>query len=104
MDGLGGKAADLEVGSYLAPVRAFVDGRPRLLSVEDLDGGRHDLTQYTWKSFLCVPIRTYGAMVGVMCLASTRSVQESQMNRDSKTTADLVSRLRLDGSNLLAVK
>lgn len=103
VDGLGGKVADLEVGSYLAPVRAFVDGRPRLLSVEDLDGGRHDLTQYTWKAFLCVPIRTYGAMVGVMCLASTRSVQDSAMNRDSKTTADLVSRLRLDGSNLLAV-
>ena len=102
-DGMAGKVADLERDSYLAPVRAFADGRPRLLNVEDLDGGRHDIDQYTWKSFLCVPILANGATVGVMCLASTRPSETSAMNRDAKTTSYLVSRLRLDGSELLAV-
>ncbi len=101
-DGMAGKVAALERNSYLAPVRAFTDGRPRLLDVVDLDKGRHDVEQYTWKSFLCVPIRAYDATVGVICLASTRRAEVSAMNRDSTTTADLVSRLRLDGSELLA--
>lgn len=102
-DGLAGKSADLERGSYLAPIRAFVDGRPRLLDVRDLDGGRHDLAQYTWKSFLCVPVFVHGAVVGVISLASTRHVSSCAMNADSETTASLVSRLTLEGSGLLAV-
>lgn len=103
IEGMAGKASDLERNSYLAPVRAFVDGRPRLLDVEELDGGRHDVEQYTWKSFLCVPILANSATVGVMCLASTRPASTTAMNKNAKTTANLVGRLRLDGSRLLDV-
>ncbi len=75
-EGLAGKAERLDRQSYLAPVRAFTEGRPLLLDVESLDNGRHDLTQYTWKSFLCVPIRENNAIVAVVCLASDRHVDE----------------------------
>lgn len=101
-DGMAGKVAPLERGSYLAPIRAFVDGRPKLIDVTELDGGRHEVEQYTWKSFLCVPVRVHGAMVGVIGLASTRAVSESAMNRDAETTSFLVAALRAEGERLLS--
>lgn len=102
-DGRAGKNAPLDRGSYLAPVQAFVEGRPLLLGVETLDRGRHELAQYTWKSFLCVPIRANHAIVAVVCLASDRPLSECAMKRDKKMTTDLVSRLRLEATELIEV-
>lgn len=102
-EGLAGKAEGLERNSYLAPVRAFTEGRPLLLDVESLDKGRHDITQYTWKSFLCVPIREHNAIVAVICLASDRHVDVCAMNRDEEMTENLVARLGAEGSRLVSV-
>lgn len=102
-DGVAGKASEIERNSYLAPIRTFVEGRPLLLDVESLDGKRHRLDQYTWKSFLCVPIRSNSAIVGVMCLASSAHVDDCAMTKDKELTGDLVTRLYSDGAALLDV-
>lgn len=102
-EGMSGKSEALDRRSYLAPVRAFTEGRPLLLDVESLDKGRHDVTQYTWKSFLCVPVRVNNVIVGVVCLASSRHIDECAMKRDIEMTENLVERLRSEGNRLVGV-
>lgn len=100
-DGLAGKVTDLGHNSYLAPVRAFVEGRPLLLDVESLEDGRHEIAQYTWKSFLCIPIRVRGVFVGVISLASDTELTATVISSSADLTSNLVERLRLEGNSLL---
>lgn len=102
-DGMSGKSTPIERGSYLAPVRAFAEGRPLMLGVEDLDSARHEIAQYTWKSFLAVPIRVNSAMVGVISIASDKPLAESSFNKNVSVTTELVDGLKYSGVELLQI-
>lgn len=102
-DGMAGKSEALARGSYLAPVRAFTEGRPLRLDVESLDKGRHDLDQYTWKTFLCVPVRVHRAIVGVISLASSYHISSSVISGSDELTEALVGLLRNEGTRLVSV-
>jgi len=99
--GVMGKTAPLESGSYLAPVRAFVEGRPRAFDVRDLETGRESADRYSWQSFLSVPIRIDLAIVGVLTLASDKPLNSSKMWVDTDTTENVVALLRNSGERLL---
>lgn len=101
-EGLAGKSESLDMDSYLAPIRAFTEGRPLRLGVESLDNGRHDVTQYTWKTFLCVPVRIHSVTVGVISLASSRPLDSSVLNRSDEMTEELVELLLADGTDLVS--
>ncbi|QAY60640.1 hypothetical protein ET475_12020 [Microbacterium protaetiae] len=102
--GVDGKTERLERNSYLAPVRALVEGRASRLDVEDLEQGRASSTRYTWRSFLCVPIRVDNCIVGVLSLASSLPLHEASMNGSEEATARVVEVLLAEGTELLAVQ
>lgn len=101
-EGMAGKSEALDRDSYLAPVRAFTEGRPLRLGVEALDKGRHDIAQYTWKTFLCVPVRAHSVIVGIVCLASSHPIASSVLNRDDEMTEELVTLLLAEGTRLVS--
>ncbi|MEV7757873.1 SIR2 family protein [Microbacterium sp. NPDC089180] len=101
--GLRGKVAELETASYLAPVRAFVEGRPLRLSIEDLETARRAHDQYTWKSFLSVPVRVQNAVVGVVTLASDHPLATSSLAKNDEVIEELVQTLRAGAELILSV-
>jgi len=102
--GVDGKTEPLDRSSYLAPVRALVEGRASRLDVEDLEHGRVSSTRYTWRSFLCVPIRVDDCIVGVVSLASSLPLCQASMNGSEEATAKVVAVLLAEGTKLLTVR
>lgn len=103
LDGVKGKRGNLETPSYLAPVRAFTEGRPRAFDIKDLEAGRESTSRYTSKAFLAIPIRVNGCIVGVLSLASTNHLAQARMLRANVATANTVDYLKNVGATLLDV-
>ncbi|MGW9267721.1 MULTISPECIES: SIR2 family protein [unclassified Microbacterium] len=101
LDGAKGKCGHLGTQSYLAPVRAFVEGRAGTYDVADLEKGRESIDRYTSKSFLAVPIRARDCVVGVLTLASSNRLATARMTRSSETTEKAVAYLLDLGQRLL---
>lgn len=101
LDGVNGKCGKLETPSYLAPVRAFTEGRPRAFDIAELESGRESPTRYTSKSFLGIPIRVNDCVVGVLSLASTNHLAQASMLRRDGATAEAVEYLKNVGATLL---
>lgn len=102
--GVKGKSAPLERGSYLAPVRSFTEGRAGRFDITDLERGRESDDRYTWRSFLCVPIRKNFCTVGVLSLASTLPLAMASMSASEEATAKAVQILRAEGDALFTVE
>lgn len=99
--GANGRQLELSAPSQAASVRAFLEGRPQLLCPGEIEGVAN--REYTWNSFLSVPIRNQELVpVGVMTLASTLSRGETTLF-DTETTLNLVTHLRERGGTLLSV-
>lgn len=103
LDGVKGKRGSLEMPSYLAPVRAFTEGRPSAFDIKDLEGGRESTSRYTSKAFLAIPIRVNSCIVGVLSLASTNHLAQAGMLRTDAATAKAVDYLKNVGARLLDV-
>lgn len=101
--GVSGKSSALVRGSYLAPIRTFTEGRPGRFDISDLESGRESADRYTWRSFLCVPIRHQFCTVGVLSLASTLPLSTASMSSSEEATEKVLQVLRAEGSALLAV-
>lgn len=101
LDGAKGKCGPLDTTSYLAPVRAFIEGRPGVYDIAELEQGRESVDRYTSKSFLAVPVRVSDCIVGVLSLASSNRVSSARMTRSSDTTEKAVAYLQDLGQRLL---
>ncbi|MCK8467825.1 SIR2 family protein [Microbacterium sp. KSW4-16] len=101
LDGAKGKCGPLDTASYLAPVRAFVEGRAGAYDIADLEQGRVSIDRYTSKAFLAVPIRARDCIVGVLTLASSNRIASARMTRASDTTEKAVAYLLDLGQRLL---
>lgn len=101
IDGAKGKCGPLDTASYLAPVRAFAEGRAGAYDVADLEQGRESIDRYTSKGFLAVPIRVRDCIVGVLTLASSNRLTSARMTRSSETTEKAVAYMLDLGQRLL---
>lgn len=101
LDGAKGKCGPLDTASYLAPVRAFIEGRPGAYDIADLEQGRASIDRYTSKAFLAVPVRVRDCIVGVLSLASSNRMSSARMARSSDTTEKAVAYLQDLGQRLL---
>ena len=101
IEGVNGKCGRIETPSYLAPVRAFAEGRASAYDIGELETGRESQSRYTSKSFLAVPVRLEGAVVGVLSLASTAHLVQARMMKSHETTASLVTYLSDLGTRML---
>nr|WP_232528565.1 SIR2 family protein [Microbacterium sp. MAH-37] len=101
LDGAKGKCGPLDTATYLAPVRAFIEGRAGAYDISDLERGRESLERYTSKAFLAVPIRARDCIVGVLTLASSNRMTSARMTRASETTEKAVAYMLDLGQRLL---
>lgn len=102
LEGAKGKCGPLDTTSYLAPVRAFIEGRPGAYDIADLERGRASIDRYTSKSFLAVPVRVEDCIVGVLSLTSSHRLSTARMMRSSDTTEKTVAYLQNLGQRLLS--
>ena len=100
--GVKGKNGRIESPSYLAPVRAFAEGRSQAFDIQDLEDSRVSTLRYTSKSFLAVPIRVNDCIVGVLSLASTNHLKIAGMMSSHDVTSQTVEYLTDLGTSLLA--
>lgn len=98
--GVKGKTASLERDSYLAPIRCFTEGRAGRFDIGELERGRESDARYTWRSFLCVPIRVRFCTVGVLTLASTLPLAATSMSSSEEAVAQVVQILKAEGTRL----